>query len=112
MINELNHVTTCSDRPELRDPIEPLSHLTILMVSPFRGSRKLSELFQGEGLDLPSFKFSAPARLLLMTGIYIPYAVYLYLTTVRPPHKNYTFSWAVFVLFHSHFGQVRSLLPT
>ncbi|KAF7410168.1 hypothetical protein HZH68_004549 [Vespula germanica] len=46
----------------------------------------------------------AVADLLVMIE-YVPYAIHLYLYR-RPRRDTFTYGWAVFVLFHSNFGQV------
>ncbi|XP_035732205.1 sex peptide receptor-like [Vespa mandarinia] len=35
---------------------------------------------------------------------YIPFAIYIYL--ILPRHRNFSYGWAVFVLFHMHFAQI------
>ncbi|KAJ8681200.1 hypothetical protein QAD02_016987 [Eretmocerus hayati] len=46
----------------------------------------------------------AVTDMMLMTE-YLPYAIHSYLYK-RPKQETFTYSWAVFVLFHSYFGQV------
>ena len=43
---------------------------------------------------------------LLVIGSYIPFAIHNYLPGDQSPQNMFTFGWAIFVLFHSHFTVV------
>ncbi|KAL7648890.1 UNVERIFIED_CONTAM: hypothetical protein RMT77_000824 [Armadillidium vulgare] len=43
---------------------------------------------------------------LLVMAEYIPYTLHHYILTGRSDKSRYSWGWAVFVLFHAHFGQV------